>query len=125
MQDDGNLVIYAPNNAALWASNTVSRLPPSGPPANGAQALAGQILVKDQGLQSSDGRYTFVFQSDGNLVLYKNYSRHPRKALWASGTNGRPAAVCIMQGDGDLVIYDADAHALWSSNTYNHQGATL
>jgi hypothetical protein len=125
MQDDGNLVIYAPNNAAVWASNTVSQLPPSGPPATGAQALPGQILAKDHGLQTADGRYTFVFQSDSNLVLYKNYPNRPRKPLWASGTNGRPGAVCIMQADGNLVIYDADAHAIWSSNTYGHPGSRL
>lgn len=125
IQDDGNLVIYAPNNSPLWASNTVSALPPSGPAASGSQALPGQTLAKDHGLQTSDGRYTFVFQSDSNLVLYKNYPTHPRRAIWASGTNGRPGAVCNMQADGNLVIYDADAHALWASGSNGHPGSRL
>lgn len=125
VQDDGNLVIYQPNNAALWATNTVRKIPPNGPPATGAQMLHGQTLPPDQPIHSANGRYTFVFQGDGNLVLYKNYPNHPRKPLWASGTNGRSAVVCIMQDDGNLVIYDPDANALWASGTNGHASSHL
>ncbi|BDI05278.1 hypothetical protein [Sphaerotilus microaerophilus] len=125
MQDDGNLAIYRANNSPAWATNTVQNPVPGGPPAHGSQMQPGETLAKDQPIHSANGRYEFVFQSDGNLVLYKIYSTHPRRALWASGTNGRGAVVCIMQGDGNLVIYDSDAHALWSSGTYNHAGSHL
>ena len=43
-----------------------------------------QSLAANQKLTSSDGRYTFNVQGDGNLVL-RNVSG---TALWASGSNG-------------------------------------
>lgn len=45
MQSDGNFVVYAANNAVLWASNTVN------------------------------GRSRLVMQNDGNLVIYSSASR--------------------------------------------------
>jgi len=35
------------------------------------------------------------------------------------------ADVCIMQNDGNLVIYDPDARAIWSSGTYKDPGSRL
>lgn len=54
-----------------------------------------------------------VMQSDGNLVIYSAAG----KALWSSGTSGRPGASLVLQGDGNLVIYDATTRPVWSSNT--------
>ena len=45
--------------------------------------------------------------------------------LWASGTDGRPVGVCIMQGDGNWSIYDATVHPIWSSDTWQHPGSRL
>jgi hypothetical protein len=72
-------------------------------------------------LFSFDGRFEFVFQSDGNLVLYdQNHA-----AIWASHTNGRGGVEAVMQTDGNLVIYDASHHALWATGTNGHNGAYL
>jgi hypothetical protein len=30
-----------------------------------------------------------------------------------------------MQTDGNLVVYDASAHAIWNSGTFGHPGARL
>ncbi|SHI08773.1 D-mannose binding lectin [Sporanaerobacter acetigenes DSM 13106] len=68
-------------------------------------------------LISSDGRFTFVLQNDGNLVLYRTGFISPSGALWASGTNGKPVQMAVMQNDGNFVIYDRNHSPLWASNT--------
>ncbi|MCD4766367.1 MAG: hypothetical protein K8R34_07640 [Methanosarcinales archaeon] len=115
VQDDGNVVIYRPDNTPVWATKT-------GPTAQGDDMQPGEVLNPGQSISSINGRYTFVYQDDGNLVLYRNQDRKP---LWASGTYGRPAQVCIMQGDGNLVIYDPDGQPIWSSDTWHDQGSRL
>ena len=72
-----------------------------------------QSLRADQALTSSDGRYVFKLQGDGNLVL-RNASG---TALWTSGTNGSRAQRLNMQSDGNLVLRNASSTALWSSGT--------
>jgi hypothetical protein len=125
MQDDGNGVIYNTAHKAIWASNTVQKPVPSGPSATGDTMRPGQVLNPGQSIRSNSGKFTFILQTDGNLVLYKNLSTGGQKALWASNTNGKPTQVCIMQGDGNLVLYDVDGNALWSSNTFHDAGARL
>ena len=44
--------------------------------------------------------------------------------LWASGTSGHPGAYAVMQSDGNLVIYLGPT-ALWSTGTNGHPGAYL
>jgi len=125
MQDDGNAVIYNPAGKAIWASNTVQKTVPSGPTATGDTMRPGQVLNPGQSIRANNGKFTFTLQTDGNLVLYKALSTGGQVALWASNTNGRPTQVCIMQGDGNLVLYDVDGAALWSSNTFKDAGARL
>jgi predicted heme/steroid binding protein len=123
IQSDGNGVIYRPNNSAAWATNTVQRTVPNGPTASGADMQPGEVLHLGNSLTSANGTYLWVFQQDGNLVLYKRYPSHPTRALWSSNTHGKPAWVCIMQGDGNLVIYDIDGNPLWSSGTHGNPGS--
>jgi pimeloyl-ACP methyl ester carboxylesterase len=62
-------------------------------------------------LVSADKRFEFVYQSDGNLVLYGPGG----VALWSTGTGDHGEAV--FQGDGNFVVYNSASHALWSSAT--------
>ena len=121
-QDDGNVVIYRPDGTPVWATNTVQPILPSGPAAQGDDMQPGEVLNPDQSISSANGQYTFIYQGDGNLVLYRNRDGQP---LWASNTSGRPTGVCIMQGDGNLVIYDPNVNPLWSSDTWQHPGSRL
>jgi hypothetical protein len=89
------------------------------------QLQMNEGLAADQALTSANGQFTFVYQSDGNLVLYKNYRNQPRNALWASNTPGASAGSCNMQGDGNLVVYDAGGNAVWASNTDGNPGSRL
>ena len=77
-------------------------------------SFTGEIL--------SSRALSFIYQSDGNLVLYRN---RDGRALWASNTSGRPSGVCIMQQDGNLVIYAPGGRALWASNTAGNPGSRL
>lgn len=124
------------DDAVYSVLTEVFRVPPRGiSPAPGAEApdvdgqepvrpdllLPGDILRPGDWLTSYNGRYEFVYQGDGNLVLYDQGA-----ALWASGTHGRSAGVVVMQHDGNFVIYDAADMPIWTSQgTYGHEGAWL
>lgn len=71
-------------------------------------------------LESPNGAYRFVMQTDGNLVLYG-----PSGPLWATYTRS-DGAYLKTQGDGNLVIYTADGRGVvWASRTNGRGGATL
>lgn len=71
-------------------------------------------------LRSADGRFTFAYQGDGNLVLYG-----PMGPLWQSQTAGSSPGYAVLQGDGNLVVYDADDRPVWASMTDGHPEASL
>jgi len=110
----------SPLRAAAAMVPAAAPAAPNGPTAQNGQMTPGQVLHPGDALRSPSGNYMFVMQTDGNLVLYSGSC-----ALWASGTNGKPVAVCIMQGDGNLVLYNAAGQALWASNTSGKAGAHL
>jgi hypothetical protein len=59
-----------------------------------------------------------VFQTDGNLVLYRNIQgQSGRTALWHTGTMGRNPWRAIMQSDGNFVLYDRNQNAYWHTDT--------
>ena len=87
------------------------------------------VLNYNDSVVSRDGRFRFIFQADGNLVLYQG-----TKALWDSGTTPYPYTIsqpggpdtgggfntnfltyaCItqFQADGNLVILGASGLAV-------------
>lgn len=73
-------------------------------------AQTGFVLTGGQSIHSPDGRFTFVMQTDGNLVLYG-----PSSALWASSTFGSGYSARF-QGAGNLVVYTASGQAVWGSD---------
>jgi hypothetical protein len=146
MQDDGNLVLY-PGTAhkdAIWSTRT------NGHPGchlvvqnNGNVAIVqddgdrvwstrtsqselypGEYLLPGERLTSPSGLYSLRYQADGNLVLYWN---DPEQAVWSPQKSGHPGAQCVMQPDGNLVLYPGMAHkdAIWSTQTSGHPGCHL
>lgn len=83
LQPDGNLVLRN-NFMPVWSTET-----------------------------KAPGASKFIFQSDGNLVLYTANM----KPLWASGTDGSDAAKLILQEDGNLVAYSNSNAVIWQSGT--------
>ncbi|XP_039127950.1 mannose-specific lectin-like [Dioscorea cayenensis subsp. rotundata] len=84
--------------------------------------MANFILYSGESLRSGEAlsyaSYTFIMQSDCNLVEYDNGN-----PIWASGTNGRGSSCYVtLQSDGNLVIYDKKNKAVWASNTSVGQG---
>ncbi len=78
----------------------------------------GGLLYPGESIRSSNGAYILKFQTDGNVVLYKNLSSSP-KPIWDTGTSGHPtAAKFIMQSDGNLVLYDTGDIALWAATQH-------
>jgi hypothetical protein len=94
-------------------------------PVNQDQLLLGESLSARQFLSSMNGRYNFVYQGDGNLVLYKIYRYQPWRPLWASNTAGSSVGSTDMQSDGNLVLYDSGGTPLWASNTAGNPGSRL
>ncbi len=76
----------------------------------------GDKLLQGQQIQSTNGLYTVVLQTDGNVVLY-NQEHSP---LWATGAMG--ADSFVMQTDGNLVAYQGK-NPLWASDTAGQSNA--
>lgn len=72
----------------------------------------GMQLQVGQQLDSCDGRFDLILQSDGNLVLYEGTT-----ALWASNTVGSGAALATMQDDGNFVVYTSGGTAVFNTAT--------
>ena len=72
-------------------------------------------LMPGRSIWSSNGQYRFVYQTDGNLVLYRNSNG---AALWGLPISSAYApGRTIMQSDGNLVVYAANGSPVWSSST--------
>lgn len=71
-------------------------------------------------LRSEDGRFRFVVEDDGSLVLYMDSD-----AIWAiyamSACAAHPdeRAKLVLQNDGNMVVLLDTRGCIWSSNTAN------
>ena len=102
-QMDGNLVLYQGTNP-LW--NTKTNFPmwiPAPAP------FPGEVLNPRQAEK-------VVFQGDGNLVVYHQFTPTKDQTPWASNTDGHPNARLIVQDDGNVVIRD-NGKPIWSTKT--------
>ena len=86
--------------------------------------IPGMILYPGQSIESKSGQYRMALQSDGNLVNYA-YINNTWYPIWASGTNGKGASTLIMQGDGNLVLYNGSGNPIWASGTNGKGASTL
>jgi hypothetical protein len=149
VQSNGNLVIYTRDGEEIWSTGTAGR--GSGPytlsvnddstitltdslssviwtsgitlyPSSLstiASAAGGQIQI----LNSEDGRYVLMQQTDGNLVLTKTDTN---TVVWASKSTsvGAEGGVsCWLQCDGNLVTYHKNGTVPWWSSGSTGKGA--
>ena len=125
-------VMHVPVRSQLPAPPPASAPPPTSPPGSPAPdhggsagrtdlMLPGDVMRPGDAVRSNDGRFEFVYQGDGNLVLYQHGT-----PLWASGTHGRAPGAVVMQHDGNFVMYDTNDVPVWScGGSYGYAGAWL
>ncbi len=106
----------------IFTAFTGTALSLPGPLAQGDSMEPGELLQPGKSLTSANGKYTFVYQTDGNLVLYRNADS---QSLWESGTRGKPLGVVVLQADGNLVMYGLRFDSHWSSDTAGNPGSRL
>ncbi len=116
--ETNNLTLGSPCTTAGGATPSVQFTESS----SSDRLVSGETIAPNQFIKSRSGQFEFILQGDGNLVLYQlpNYI-----VLWDSGTNGQDVAQCIMQTDGNLVLYSPDFTAAWNSQTSGDPGAYL
>jgi hypothetical protein len=86
--------------------------------------LPGQSLSPGSSLLSPNGRYRLTYDVDGNLALYGK-GHLLWHTLWQAGTTGKAAGICILQEDGNLVIYSPGDVYVWDTETHNNPGSRL
>ncbi len=118
LQDDGNIHIYANATQKFTTNNKVNSYAQNNV---GSQLAAQARLNAGDYLQSPDGRYTLIMQSNGNLVLYSADNAQ----IWNSGTAGNLGNYTVMQNDGNLVVYTASNAPIWWSATWTNGASTL
>ncbi|KAJ1556410.1 hypothetical protein HK405_009493 [Cladochytrium tenue] len=128
VQDDGNVVLYKNGSEAIWATNTCQSGLQSVDPLSTPQRVhrtgqlhMGSSLRRGDAIASLSGRFLFILQADGNLVLYDG----PQRPLWASNTEHSPADLLALQDDGNICLYVANrgqGDCRWSSDTWRHGG---
>ncbi|MCC7247801.1 MAG: S8 family serine peptidase [Lysobacter sp.] len=108
-------------NAGAGSPNLLLYTISSAPPQPGCGVLASGASLPTGGSKTScDGRFTFVIQGDGNLVLYQAGVG----AIWANYVFGTGHTL-HMQGDGNLVVYNNVSQARWHTSTWGQPGAWL
>ena len=105
-------------------ADSVSTLTDSAPAVAGYRFTnrldSGQSLGPSQSLKAKGADCQFVYQTDGNLVGYSNGTPY-----WNSGTGGNIPGSLVMQGDGNLVLYDGMGAPVWLTGTGGYPGAFL
>jgi hypothetical protein len=75
-----------------------------------------ETLKTGDSLQNNE--YVLTMQEDCNLVLHDRGN-----PIWATDTGGLASGCyCIMQDDGNLVVYSSPSKPIWASNTGGKSG---
>jgi hypothetical protein len=83
---------------------------------SGARLLPGQTLT------SLSGQFRFLYQTDGNLVLYDDSAK---TVAWTAGTGGAIPLQALLQTDGNFVVYDATGIPRWMTGTGGNVNARV
>lgn len=84
---------------------------PTGPQPSGNDIVPGEVMTVGQVLRSSrGGRFTLIYQGDGNLVAYDRGT-----AYWSTRTWDHTTGAVAFRPDGSLAVFDAAGTVLWST----------
>lgn len=95
---------------------------PALPTQSGAGTLVRGQTVPAGAFVASLGYELHHQASDGHLV---NYATPDYTPAWWNGVFGHAPGILAMQGDGNLVVYDAAGLPVWHTATHGHPGAYL
>jgi hypothetical protein len=85
-----------------------------------SQLTADQTIQADDYIMSPNGQSVLHVETNGNLVLYRNFNNVP----WSSHSSGTPLQL-VMQADGNLVLYNTGGGPIWYTGTGGNPGAKL
>jgi hypothetical protein len=143
------LVLAALESPALGVETAAGSVNDSqAPPSLCTDLTPGWRLNAGESLFSALGAFRLIMQDDGNLVLYAiDDMKLPRdilsvlasgpdvlklyvKPLWSTGTHlpreGKArGCYCVMQEDGNFVVFDNDGHPTFETGTAGHPGSFL
>lgn len=111
---------FAAALVVLAAATVNAQTPPATNSAAPHGLVPGQRLNPGERVTSPNGKCALVMQADGNLVWV-----YAERVLWHAATHGNPGAFCVVQTDGNLVVYTDGGVALWSTRTSDKPGAVL
>lgn len=80
-------------------------------------AKASPYMRANDKLLSTDGRWSLIMQTNGNLV--GTTVSNPMAFWWTSKSadKGKPPYTAVMQPDGNFVIYDSVNKAVWNTGS--------
>jgi len=123
-----NIIQLREFNSTIWSFIQLRSTAPAAKPEvkqvavrnNKNKLMVGEQLKENAKLISANGEYSLVQQPDGNLVIYNTQ----KKAMWASGMDGKNVKRCVMQKDGNLAQHPGGYDLItWSTNTKGNAGA--
>jgi lysophospholipase L1-like esterase len=112
----GHLAMGNAINLGLFTANGV---PPTTSPNRADTLSVGQSLTPGQSLTSVDQRFVFTLQPDGTLTVKQGAT-----TLFSGGGGGTPSALTL-EGDGNLIEFDANGAILFQTNTSGQGGQNL
>lgn len=82
--------------------------------------MAGQFLQPNESISSPNKDYDFVYQEDGNAVVYKRDRPADQTAIWSTDTHRQAAWRTYMQEDGNFVVYKQEGVPAWASGVHGN-----
>ena len=117
--DNNCLTSDVPNNGVTWYCNSL--------PCK-HHSMPGQNLwlpANNAFIQSPNGQYFVMVQSNGNLGLFKGSPAGPNTGLWWTNTNGQSIRGLLIQFDNNLCLGRTDGSNAWCALNYsNFNGAS-
>lgn len=80
--------------------------------------ITKSILLINQYIHSSDGKYVVIYQSDGNLVMY-NKNSIGTNAIWSTNTFSDDPMYARINIFGEFTLRDKYNNIYWTTKTIN------
>lgn len=118
---DARLVVENNGTAVVQCGGTILWRPAK---VYKATMNSGEWLAPEDAIESANGKYRLIYQSDGNLVLYEllsgswGVSGASTVPLWASHTHNKDPGRTRLDGDGEIYMIGPDQKRVWSSKDF-------